>query len=243
MKNSLLLSLSLVMIVACAPKISTSLTKSLSPVEETAEVKILDLKDPIPGKYEELGYVKIGETAFTSHCSYDIVLKAAQKEVRKAGGNAMKLIQHTLPDGMSTCHKIIARILKVDNFNAQPVMTKEDSLLAKADYALVHIYRPTGTGALISYNLHYGDSVLCKVKNFSAETIKVYEFGPNYLWAKTEVREELNVDFKMGKEYYIRCGLTPGIAIGHPQLEYISNTEIGKMEYNVITRYKQKEHD
>jgi len=71
-----------------------------------------------------------------------------------------------------------------------------DSLI-DADYALMHIYRAGGYGALISFDLHLGDTVICRVKNNWKETIKIDKDGLNTLWASTEAKKE-----KINYHYY-----------------------------------------
>lgn len=219
---------------ACSPKITTQISKSYAPLEYKEDVKVLGLNDPIPGNSEDLGTVKISDTGFTTNCGYEAVVDAAKLEARKAGGNAIKLIDHIPPSIMgSTCHRISAKILKVSDFNSLPVISQSDSLLANADYALLHIYRFSGVGALVGFDLYLGDTVICRVKNNWRKTIRVKKDGLNTIWARTEVKEEIPVNIKIGKEYYIRCSITMGAFVGRPKLDLVSN-ETGKLEYESI---------
>jgi hypothetical protein len=228
---------------ACSPKITTQLSKSYAPLDYKEDVKVLGLNDPVPGKSEELGIVKIGDNGFTTNCGYDAVIDAAKLVARKAGGNAIKIIDHIPPSLFgSSCHRITAKILKVLDFGELHVMSKADSVLANADYALLHIYRFSGAGALIGFDLHLGDTVICRVKNNWRKTLRIKKDGLNTIWARTEVKEELPVNLKIGKEYYIRCSITMGAFVGHPKLELVNN-ETGKVEYESIKLDKSEVTD
>lgn len=223
-----------VALTACSPKIVTKISKSYTPLDYKEEVKVYGINDEVPGQSEEMGTVKIGDTGFTTKCGYEIVVDDAKTEARKAGGNAIKIIEHKTPSAMgSSCHQITAKILKVANFNTSPIMSKADSILAKADYALLHIYRFGGMGSLIGYDLYLGDSIICRVKNNWKTTLKIKKDGLNSLWAKTESKDELPVDIKIGQEYYVRCGIGMGILVGRPTLEMVGK-ELGREEYFTI---------
>jgi hypothetical protein len=219
---------------ACTPRIMTKINKSYAPLDYKEDVKVIGLLEPIPGNSEDLGTVRVGNSGFTSDCGYDLVLNDAKLEARKVGGNAIKILDNVPPSAMGNkCYEIAAKILKVADFNTPPVMTKEDSILAKADYALLHIYRPSGPGFLIGYDVHLGDSVICRAKNHWSKTLKIKKDGMNTIWSRTEAKEELPVNIKIGKEYYIRCTITPGFMVGHPKLVLVSS-ELGKEEYSAI---------
>lgn len=223
---------------SCSPKISTSLSKSYPPLDYKQEVLVIGLDEAVPENSEVLGQVKIGDTGFSTNCDYDIVIDKAKLEARKAGGNAIKIIEHTPPSAMgSSCHRITAKILKIDNIeNYTPKVEQE--VLLDVDYAILNVYRYSGAGALVSYNLYLGDSVICRVKNNFKTTLHIKKDGLNSLWAKTEAKSEVPIDVKMGKTYYLRCGITMGAFVGHPKLELI-DSKTGKAEFESIKAKKQ----
>lgn len=102
---------------SCNTLISTSVTKSYDPVEYTEDVAVFEQNQPIPGKAELLGHVKIDESRFTlaSNCTYNVVINEAKYQAREIGGNAIKITSHTLPSETSSCHKIEAYILRIDS--------------------------------------------------------------------------------------------------------------------------------
>jgi hypothetical protein len=236
MKNVSILLL-FVCLAACAPKISTQfLTNNYTPLDYREEVRVYDLQDPVPQNAEEIGTVKIGDTGFTTNCGWEAVLEKARLEARKGGGNALKIVAHQTPNLMtSSCHRITATILKVSNFNDVLVSTvpQQDTLLADVDYALLHVYRPSGVGPLVNYDLYLGDSLLCRVKNNWKQTIKVKKDGLNTLWAKTEKKVEAPINIEIGREYYVRCAVTMGALVGRPEVEVVSKAA-GKMEFQSI---------
>jgi hypothetical protein len=228
----------LLILSSCSPKITTSIGRNYAALDYKEEVKVLSIQDLEPNNAELLGTVKIGDSGFSTDCDLTSVIDKAKIEARKVGGNAIKITKHSPPALLgSSCHRITANILRVDNWdNYADVII--DSALIDADYASLHVYRHSGGGVLINYDLHLGDTVICRVNNKWKETIKIHKDGLNTLWARTEAKAELPINIKFGNEYYIRCSLTTGFFVGHPKLELIDNT-IGKMEFQSIPEKKE----
>lgn len=104
----------------------------------------------------------------------------------------------------------------------------------EGDYALLYIYRPKkAVGSLLSYNVHLGNEVLYNVSNNSKTTIRIIDFEQNTVWAKTESKSEVYVNFKPGHEYYIRCGMKMGVIQGRPTLKLMDEST-GKKEFDKI---------
>jgi hypothetical protein len=119
---------------------------------------------------------------------------------------------------------------------AQQTQTPEQNIAAGNgnDYATVYIYRPKKmAGMAISYDLNMKDETVFRVKNNSCVTLKLTQAGTYNLWAKTESKTELPLNVEMGKTYYIRCGLSMGVAVGRPKLE-IMDAETGKKEFDKV---------
>lgn len=228
---------------ACAPKISTEVSKSYTPLDANTEVRVFGLDESMPANAEKIGVVKIGDTGFSSNCGWEVVIDKAKTEARNAGGNAVKIVEHISPSTMgSSCHRISAFILKVDKFDSIAPIAKIDSAIANRDYALLHVYRYGGAGALVSYDLHLGDSVICRVTNNSKKTIRIKKDGLNTIWAKTEVKQELPINIKIGNDYYIRCGITMGLMVGRPSIQLVDNM-VGEVEYKSIKLKKSAKRD
>ena len=103
---------------SCSPTVSTSLSKHYPPLDYDQEVWVFHLDQAQPKEAVVLGEVKIKDSGFSVNCGYPVVLNKAKLEARKHGGNAIKIIKHKLPHPLgSTCHRITARILRVDNMD------------------------------------------------------------------------------------------------------------------------------
>jgi hypothetical protein len=234
MKNFLISVLGIVLFSSCAPKITTTIQKS-NPVTSFDEpIQIFNIQDEAPVNAEYLGSIRIFDSGFSTHCKWDVVIEKAKLEARKVGGNALKITRHIPPSIMgSSCDQIQANILWISDDSVCLPARVEDTLLKNADYALLHVYRPSGAGFLVGYDLYLGDSLLCRVKNNFSETIKIKKDGMNSLWARTESKKEIPINIKFGKEYYLRCGITMGFFVGHPFLELVDQG-FGKSEFESL---------
>src|SRR5450759_405719 len=133
----ILILTALIAMCSCNPKISTSLTKNYPPLDYKQEVVVIGLDGQVPNNSEELGEVKIGDSGFSTNCGYEIVIEKAKLEARKIGGNAIKITEHRPPTVMNPCHRISARILRIENLeNLVLQETKED--LLDIDYAILN---------------------------------------------------------------------------------------------------------
>lgn len=236
MKRVLFLLSFCILIAGCSPKVVTSLTTNYSSLDPTEEVVVLDMNksDMIIKDAEQLGTIKIGDTGFTSTRAgaYDAVLELAKEQARRAGGNVVRITSHRHPDGHSTIHRITADILRVeDAHNIQ----FEDSVVESdhPDYAIIYFYRFSGMGALVSYDVHIGETSVYRSKVNSRAEVKVYDAGELEIWARTEAKTTLPLVVEKGGEYYIRCSVSMGAFVGRPDMELVQNA-VGKGEYNSI---------
>lgn len=98
-------------------------------------------------------------------------------------------------------------------------------------FAIIYVYRLRNySGSAVSYDLHIGDTVICRVKNNTKYEIKVFKEGEIELWGRTETRASMTIDVKFGQEYYLKCGVKMGLAIGRPEFNLIDKSQ-GKPEY------------
>jgi hypothetical protein len=90
-----------------------------------------------------------------------------------------------------------------------------------ADYALLHLYRPSKiVGGMISYNVKLDDTVVYRASFGSRASIKITQ-GNHILSAKTESRTTLPLTVIPGKEYYVQCSLGVGFFVGHPKMKLV----------------------
>lgn len=226
---------------ACSPKLTSNLQSNYQALHYNEEVFVLGVNEAMTIDAEKIGTLKVGDNGFSVNCGYQEVIDLAKTEARKSGGNLIKITEHRPPSTMgSSCHRIVADVYRLNDLsavkeklnNAAELMVDEN-----ADYATVNIYRFGGYGALVSYNLYLGDSVICRVKNKTKESIKTDKLGHNSIWAKTESKAELPVNLKAGHQYYIRCGIGMGIMMGRPVLELVDPIT-GKAEFESIKSKK-----
>jgi hypothetical protein len=205
------------------------------------EVLVLDSVTPLPNSIL-VGTLKVGDTGFTTDCGYNKIINDAKIQARKFGGNIVQIIELKRPKkGGSTCYRIKANILSIkdkETFTKLQMASKkknETRLPSNADYAKVFLYRPKMfTGNFIGYKVRMDtDSIVCRVRNGEKCEIKIYEFGRHTFWAKTETKDSLVIDIQKGQEYFIRCGMNPGILVGRPDLNQIEN-HIAIKEFEVM---------
>jgi hypothetical protein len=223
-------------LVACAPKVRTTLAAIYPPLDYAQEVHVLGLSDQVPQGSTEIGQVKIGDSGFSTNCDWEVVLEKAKLEARKAGGNVIKIVEHQPPSAMgSTCHRITALILKVDDPDAiqASLERKEEIVDSTWSYAKLYVYRPGGAGAWVGFDVYLGDSVICRMRSNSKQELRITKEGMNILWAKTESRSEAPIEVEHGREYYLRCTMGMGVMVGRPHLELVDGTQ-GKTEYASI---------
>jgi hypothetical protein len=236
--KKLFLGLMLITLFACSPKVRTNIIKTYSPLDYKEEVIVIGISENTPSSAIEIGTVKIGDSGFSTNCGWDIAIENAKNEARKAGGNAVKIIKHVPPNPMgSSCDRITALILKIENKDEINAINKDRSSFVDStwNYAKLFVYRPSGVGALVGYDLYLGDSVICRVPNNSKQEIIINKKGLNMLWAKTEAKAEIPIDIEFGNEYYLKCTMGMGIMVGRPQLQLVDRIQ-GKAEYNKVKR-------
>jgi hypothetical protein len=230
------------LLYACGPSVKTqaSSTENLSPLDYRQEVYVYTADEVLPGTItKDIGSIKIGDSGFSTNCNYETVIATAKEEARKNGGNVVLIEEHKTPDFWSLCHRIKAKILLVDIDSLSLTNTGYQSSIEGEDYALLYVYRYGGAGALINYDLHLGDSTICKVKNNSAEIVKITKRGMNSLWAKTETKVEIPITVEFGHEYYISCGVKMGVVVGRPTIQIVSPA-VGQKEFNAVINKKSK---
>ena len=232
-KVSVLLLCFIGLCCACSPKVKTSVSKKYDPLDYRQDVVVYALKETKPASAELLGTVKVGDAGMTSKCGYNVMLEEARMAARKMGGNAIKITSHKAPDFMSTCHRITAEILKIGDAEILASKPAEAEIDSTWNYALVYVYRHKGMGGMVSYNVHLGDSVICRVGNKFKQKIKITREGATELWAKTESKQAVPVNIQFGRTYYLRCGVSMGVMVGRPSLELVP-FYAGKVEYESV---------
>ena len=234
MKKVLFLLISCVVIAGCSAKVVTKLSSSYPALDSSAEVCVLDvdMADAIIKDAQSLGTIQIGDSGFTSReaGSWSSVLELAKAKARLAGGNVVRITSHIPPGFNCTTHRITAEILRVPDVNNIDI---EQVTVEHPDYAVVYFYRNSALGALISYDVHIGDTPVFRASVNKSAEVKIYEPGVLKIWGKTETTETLDLNVKMGEDYYVRCEVSYGVMVGRPHIELV-HPLTGKGEYNAL---------
>ncbi|HVU96615.1 MAG TPA: hypothetical protein VHE34_15405 [Puia sp.] len=215
-------------VIGCSPKAGSSVTdNSLPPLTEDKPVLVLDANRTLPDGCRKIG--NLTADAGGAECHYSTVIANAQTQARKMGGNILKITRYWEPAMGNPCYKIRADVLfsaDADQLAAADQARKDSLHRAKfgdhPNYAILYAYRPSGVGPLIGYNLHLGDSVICRMKNNSKYEIRLYKEGPTTLWASKESKSSIPLTVKFGEEYYLKCVLLMGAFVGEPRLGLIA---------------------
>ncbi len=201
-------------------------------------IVVLPVKMKVPDGANKLGSFTLGNNATETNCDYEALIRAAKDKAAAVGGNIVKITELIDPAFISKCYKIKADVYHVAQLPQYKLPAADTPL--NASYATLYFYRLKDTMAFVTaYNVHMnGDSIVCKVRSRSRDSVNVYADGQEALWAATERRTELKLDVKTGNKYYIRCGLRKGEIRMVPVLELVNN-EMGKTEYEQERNHKK----
>src|SRR5437868_3656506 len=97
--------LCLIILTGCGLGIKTIVKENYPPLNAQQEVRVLDILQPFPTGAVEVGKVRIYDNGTTIRCDSATVFNAAKDEARKAGGNVLKVLEHTYPNFLSSCHQ------------------------------------------------------------------------------------------------------------------------------------------
>jgi hypothetical protein len=103
-------------------------------------------------------------------------------------------------------------------FSESRKLENKSSLPFDVDYAVVHFYRLKNfTGSMIGFKIRMdNETVIGRVRNGGKFEYKIKDFRKLEFWGKTESRTSVIIDIEKGKEYFVRCGINMGIAVGRP---------------------------
>lgn len=212
-------------------------------LDSTNDIAVYNPKDAIPTDAKIIDDFKIGDNGFTTDCQYERVLEKAKEKAKKAGGNAIQLIEVKAPDMWSSCYRIKGNVLQIQANDLSEKLASSHSILeddeaagtdSTSNYATLYLYRPkSSAGFAVSYTINLDDSAICRITNNSKFEIKIYNPGAHKIWAKTEAKAIVPIDVKLGKSYYIKCGVQMGFWVGQPQLTLVYPSQ-GKAEYELV---------
>lgn len=232
----------IIVLCACSLPHEVIIDGSRKPLDNTAEVAVLDIKQPMPDSSKLLATLRYTEDISNPSHSYKQLIQTAQQEARKVGGNLIKVTDLQVTGAYVLCVSVFHR----DNINDidSRLLAIQDSLhrqkfgAGKPTYAILYAYRlNSGAGALIGYNVAVNDKVVGRAQNNSCFEVKLYQEGPTNIVAQNESAAVLTIDVKFGEEYYLNCAVTEGIVIGEPVLRIVPNWQ-GNIEYKKLKEYQ-----
>ncbi len=238
--NGIFLITMIMFIASCTPKVTTKLdTKSYSQLDKDEEFYILKGTQEIPDGSEYIGSLKIGDSGFSTDCGYETVMKEAERAARNSGANILYLTEIISPNFGSSCYRIKAKLyrnlhpMNIKTINEQLAIDNASQLPDNADYAVIYFYRPQSFyGSAIGYKIRKDDNeIIGRVRNGEKFEYKTSDFGEHEFYGQTESKSSVVINVERGQEYFIRCGIKTGVAVGSPQLTLINNS-IGRMEFS-----------
>ena len=142
-----------VLLPSCSPRVTSQFSSQYSAVADTVDIMVLPLGTDIPDEAEVLGTVSIGDSGLTppSKGTYEKVISLASQEARSAGGNALLVTRHQLPDIMYSTHRMEFKVLKID----KPILSApSEKVSSHPDYAVLYLYRPFGSASAAGRKKH-----------------------------------------------------------------------------------------
>ncbi len=241
--KKLLLSIVTTICISCAPSISSKiLNKNYSKLDEGSKIYVLEQNDSVPTSSELIGDVKVGDSGFSTDCGYNKVLSEITNIAKSSGANIIKILEVKAPNLLgSSCYRIKAKIYR--NLNPEILVkfsnlrdeTNKSRLPENADFAVIYFYRPSnGIGALLGYKIkNEKDSIIGRVRNGEKFEYKTKKFGNQTFFGELETKEKVTINVEKGKEYFVRCSVTMGVALGRPEIFLIEN-RVGIKEYELM---------
>lgn len=91
---------------ACATSKNVSVLSIATPLPPGTPVEVIGVGQKVPDGSKMLGHIKIGDSGFSTKCTYDIVIADAQAQSRAIGGNLIQITKHKPPAWGGTCHMV-----------------------------------------------------------------------------------------------------------------------------------------
>jgi hypothetical protein len=111
-KNIQFLILISAILFSCAPRIKSTIKSPQPPLTNELAV-VLKPGSELPVDAIEIGTISSGDNGFSTHCSYDEIIGTLKERARKSGANILKITEHKLPNGHTTCDRIKAKLYRV----------------------------------------------------------------------------------------------------------------------------------
>jgi hypothetical protein len=106
----------IMLILGCDLKSTISVIKRHPALDEKAAFIIFGLDDSIKFEIKDIvGDIDVKDSGFSFDCSYEDAIEMVEKKAREMGANAFKIYKHKQPDIWSSCHRIKAKALFLED--------------------------------------------------------------------------------------------------------------------------------
>lgn len=102
------------MVLGCSPKLKSIILNPQPALQDDELVVVLRINDDQNIEGVLVGEVKATDGGFSSNCTYYENVINLKQLARQNGANVVKITQHKTPDKWSSCHRLLAKIYKVD---------------------------------------------------------------------------------------------------------------------------------
>ena len=109
------LTLLIVSLIACAPKLRSNIIKTLPALPQNQLVVVLDIADDQIINGEKIGDLKATDGGFSQNCTYYENVQNLKRLAKSFGANLIKITKQSPPDKKSTCFRLWADIYKVED--------------------------------------------------------------------------------------------------------------------------------
>lgn len=186
---------------------------------------------------EPIGYLSVAITDPEIDCSYGGAVNLAKEEARKQGANLVYIERVLLPGSTTACYRLNTVLYRTPNLEMVEKAKQENTkamtpeLLPGSNYAIVHLFRPTGfAGSLIKYDvLMDGKSLTGTMKPGMEYDLTITDYGEHTFTADKDTTHSLTLNIEKGKAYYICCGLDPGNFKAIPYI-YLIDSRVAKLK-------------
>lgn len=109
MKKIIFLLFTLVL-SACSTSKQTNVLNYSTPLPAGTPVEVIGLGQKLPNNVKFIGSISVGDSGFTTKCSYQDVINDAINLARGMGGNIIQITEHKEPNILCDCHRIKADV-------------------------------------------------------------------------------------------------------------------------------------
>lgn len=113
-RNSALIALT-VLLCGCAARMTLAIDRERSPRQPDCPVEILKDSDIALNRYEQLGTITFGDTGASLLCDRSTIEKSLRAQACRVGANAALVVHEEAPDLWSTCYRVAAKLVWLNN--------------------------------------------------------------------------------------------------------------------------------